>query len=160
MTKTAQQSNDAATLERGLAAFRDVPPGKLMGRGHAAGDLVAAYDWDVLEERPGYLRLDARLPAGLRNPRGQLFGGFAPTIVDLVAIHTARAGERRADAPARWFATANMRIDYLEPVIGDRIEIRSELVNRRRRSALVQTRLCDPAGGLLVHALTVLRETG
>ena len=61
-----------------------------------AGDFLEAYDWTVLEERVGFLRLDAGLPDHVKNPRGQLFGGFTPTYVDLVALNTVRAGPDRA----------------------------------------------------------------
>ena len=71
-------------------------PGRLMGRGHMAGDFLEAYDWTVLEERVGFLRLDAGLPDHVKNPRGQLFGGFTPTYVDLVALNTVRAGPDQA----------------------------------------------------------------
>src|SRR5579884_2889802 len=52
------------------------PPGRLVGRGHPAGDFLEAWKWDLREEGPGYLLIEADLPAHVRNPRGQLFGGF------------------------------------------------------------------------------------
>ncbi len=140
-------------------AWRSAPPGRLMGRGHGAGDLLEAHEWRVLEQRPGCLRLDVHLPDRLRNPRGQLFGGFAPTYVDLVAIHTLRAGEPR-DGRRAWLATVNMRIDYLEPIEGPRFVIESELQFRRGRNAWVQTRFVDVEGQPLLSALTVLRDSG
>ena len=45
-----------------------------------------AFDWVVVLEEAGFLRLDIRLPDHVRNPRGQLFGGFTPTYVDLVSL--------------------------------------------------------------------------
>ena len=62
-------------------------PGKLMGRGHSAGDLLEAYDWDVLESRDGLLRVGVHLPARLRNPKGEDIGGFTPSYVDLLEFH-------------------------------------------------------------------------
>src|SRR3954447_22325669 len=99
-------------------AWRTHAPGRVIGRGHPAGDFLEAYNWELLEERPGYLRIEAGLPDQVKNPRGQLFGGFAPTYVDLVALFTVRSGPDRATAatgPRRWLATTNMRIDYFEP---------------------------------------------
>src|SRR5262245_15241974 len=94
-------------------------PGQLLGRGHPAGDFLEAYDWTVLEENRGVLRIRAHLPAHVKNPRGQLFGGFTPTYVDLIALLTVRAGERRDTTGFRtWLATTNMRVDYFEPIVG------------------------------------------
>src|SRR5687767_6380196 len=98
--------------EHVVRAWASPPPGRLIGRGHPAGDFLEAHDWDVLEEGPGYLRIEASLPQHVRNPRGQLFGGFTPTYVDLVALFTVRAGVDRTSGPRSWLATTNMRIDY------------------------------------------------
>jgi acyl-coenzyme A thioesterase PaaI-like protein len=129
---------------------------RLMGRGHPAGDFLEAYEWRIVEEREGYLELDVHLPERAKNPRGQLFGGFTPTYVDMVALHTVRAG--RTDAPFGWLATTNMRIDYFEPVWGPRFLIQSQLVKSRGRTRFVETRFLDPDGGLLVFAVTTMRE--
>ena len=69
-----------------VRAWASRRPGQLIGKGHPAGDFLEAYDWQVLEEAPGRLRIRAHLPEHVRNPRGQLFGGFTPTYVDLVAL--------------------------------------------------------------------------
>lgn len=79
-------------------AWVQPPPGRLVGRGHPAGDFLEAWDWNVHEETAGYLLIDAHLPAHVRNPRGQLFGGFTPTYVDLVALFT--VGGRTSSRPA------------------------------------------------------------
>src|SRR5919112_62742 len=98
--------------EAAMRAWTAPPPGRLLGKGHAAGDFLEAWAWDLLEEGPGHLRLEAHLPDHVRNPRGQLFGGFTPTYVDLVALFTVRAGPGRLDftGPRYWLATTNMRI--------------------------------------------------
>jgi len=129
-----------------------------MGRGHTAGDFLQAPEWRILAEREGYLELDIPLPDHVRNPRGQLFGGFAPTYVDLIALHTIRAGHREAPGPRSWLATVNMRVDFLEPVVEDRFIAESEVLHRRGRNVWVQTRFRDAEGRVLVSALTVLRE--
>jgi acyl-coenzyme A thioesterase PaaI-like protein len=139
------------------APWRDPEPGHLIGRGHPVGDLLEAHEWRVLEERSGYLLLDCALPARLRNFRGSLFGGFTPVYVDLVALHTFRAGRARG-SPRHPLVTVNMRTDYFEPVVSDRFRIESEVVHRRGRTCLVQTRFLDDRGMLLVFALTTLRE--
>lgn len=134
-------------------------PGQLIGHGHPAGDFLEAYDWKVLEEGDGILRIRAHVPAHVKNPRGQLFGGFTPTYVDLVALFTVRAGERQLERRWRtWLATTNMRVDYFEPVAGPTFLIESRLVKKRGRTNFVETRFFDPADTLAVFALTTLRE--
>jgi len=139
-------------------AWRHPAPGRLIGPGHPAGDFLDAPRWEILEEGPGWLRLACPLPERVRNPRGQLFGGFAPTYVDLIALLTLRAGARREERPA-WLATVSMRLDYYEPVRGTEIVVESRVQHRRGRNAWVHTRFLDAEGRPLVDASTVLRET-
>ena len=134
------------------------PPGRLVNRGHPAGDFLEAFNWEVLVEEPGFLRLEVTLPDQVKNPRGQLFGGFTPTYVDLVALFTVRAGrDRTAEWPRAWLATTNMRIDYFEPITGPRFVIESRLEKRRGRTNFVATRFLQD-GELAVYALTTMRE--
>ncbi|HLI44086.1 MAG TPA: hypothetical protein VKU92_06415 [Acidimicrobiales bacterium] len=158
-------------LRRAVAALGSPPPGRILGRGHPAGDFLEAYEWELLEERSGYLRLEAHRPEQVRNPRGQLFGGFTPTYVDLVALLTVRAGQRGEAAgregagregagrarPRSWLATTNMRVDYFDPIVGPRFVIESRLERRRGRTCFVATRFLQ-GGELAVHALTTMRE--
>jgi len=134
-------------------------PGRLVGRGHPAGDFLEAYDWLVLDEREGYLRIDATLPDRVKNPRGQLFGGFTPTYVDLVALFTVRAGPDRMSwtGPRSWLATTQMRLDYFEPITGPRFVIESALEKRRGRTRFVVTRFYQ-GDELAVMATTTMRE--
>jgi acyl-coenzyme A thioesterase PaaI-like protein len=141
-----------------LRAWTGPEPGRLIGRGHPAGDFLRAYEWDLLEEREGYLRIEVDLPLHVRNPRGQLFGGFTPTYVDMIALFTVRAGRPRQPGARRtWLATTNMRIDYFDPITGPRFTIESTLERRRGRTAFVATRFFQD-GELAVHALTTMRE--
>jgi acyl-coenzyme A thioesterase PaaI-like protein len=134
-------------------------PGRLVGRGHPAGDFLEAYEWQILEQRSGYLMLDVHLPEQTKNPRGQLFGGFTPTYVDFVALHTTRAGGDPDEPWTSWLATTNMRVDYFEPVVGPRFRIQSELMKQRGRTCFVETRFLDhDADELLVLALTTMRR--
>ena len=134
-------------------------PGQLVGRGHPAGDFLEAWRWRVVERGPGYLKVDAHLPDHARNPRGQLFGGFTPTYVDLVALFTVRAGEHRIEERLRtWLATTNLRVDYFEPIVGPHFWIDSRLVKRRGRTNFVETRFFDPQDTLAAFALTTMRE--
>lgn len=134
-------------------------PGQLVGKGHGAGDLLQAYDWKVLEERPGFLRIQAHLPDHLKNPRGQLFGGFTPTYIDLVALFTVRtASPREAGGFRTWLATTNMRIDYFEPIVGPAFLIESRILKQRGRTNVIDTRFFDPEDTLAVFALTTIRE--
>lgn len=151
-----------------LRAWAERKPGQLIGRGHPAGDFLEAYDWKLEAESPGLLRIRAHLPDHVKNPRGQLFGGFTPTYVDLVALFTVRAGERRPDARFRsWLATTNMRVDYFEPIVGPYFEIESRLMKKRGRTHFVETRFSlegagslasDGARELAVFAVTTMRE--
>jgi acyl-coenzyme A thioesterase PaaI-like protein len=139
-------------------AWTSAPPGRLIGRGHPAGDFLDAFDWELLEEREGYLKLIATLPARVKNPRGQLFGGFTPTYVDLVALFTVRAGrERHSGPPTRWLATTNMRVDYFDPIVGPRFVIESVEERRRGRTHFVATRFFQD-DVLAVYAITTMRE--
>lgn len=136
-------------------------PGQLIGKGHPAGDFLQAYDWKVLAEDEGFLRIRAHVPAHVKNPRGQLFGGFTPTYVDLVALFTVRAGEQRVAQRFRtWLATTNMRVDYFEPIVGPQFVMESRLIKKRGRTNFVETRFFDPEETLAVFALTTLREVG
>lgn len=135
-------------------------PGRLVGRGHPAGDFLEAWAWQILDERPGYLSLDVHLPEHVKNPRGQLFGGFTPTYVDLVALFTVRAGPERTPAsgsPRRWLATTSMRLDYFEPITGPRFVIESVREKQRGRTHFVVTRFIQD-GELAVLAATTTRE--
>jgi len=142
-----------------VRAWTAPEPGRLMGRGHPAGDFLEAYEWELLDEAPGLLRLSCHLPAHVRNPRGQLFGGFTPTYVDMVALQTVRAGRRQewSAGPRNWLATTNMRIDYFEPILGPRFEIESRLEKARGRTRFVSTRFLQD-GEMAVYALTTMRE--
>ncbi|HKC51789.1 MAG TPA: PaaI family thioesterase [Myxococcota bacterium] len=134
-------------------------PGQLVGRGHPAGDFLEAYLWRVVERGPGWLKVDAHLPDQARNPRGQLFGGFTPTYVDLISLFAARTGESESDSAPQWLATTNMRVDYFDPVTGPRFWLESRIVRERGRTVMIETRFVDPADGkLLVFALTTLRR--
>jgi acyl-coenzyme A thioesterase PaaI-like protein len=133
-------------------------PGRLVGRGHVAGDFLQAYDWDLLEERTGYLRVSCHLPEHVKNLSGQLFGGFTPTYVDMIALLTVRAGrtEDWTALPRPWLATTNMRIDYLEPILGPDFVIESRLEKSRGRTSFVVSRFLQD-DDLAVHALTTIR---
>ena len=145
---------DLATMMR---AWREPEPGRVIGRGHPAGDFLEAYEWKLLETREGYLRIEAPLPAHVRNPRGQLFGGFTPTYVDMVALMTVNAGSERGGPPRHWLATTNMRVDYFEPIVGPMFVIESQLEKRRGRTCFVLTRFYQD-DELAAHAVTTMRE--
>lgn len=149
---------DASTeLPPFARAWMQREPGRLIGKGHPAGDFLEAWRWSVLAEEPGRLRIRAHLPEAVKNPRGQLFGGFTPTYVDLVALFTVRAGARERPMTS-WLATTSMGVEYFEPITGPEFEIESQLVKRRGRTCFVETRFLDAAGELAVFATTTLRE--
>ena len=142
-----------------VMAWTTPEPGRLVGKGHPAGDFLEAWAWEVLDEEPGYLRVAAHLPDHVKNPRGQLFGGFTPTYVDLIALFTCRAGpERRAprDRQRQWMATTSMHLDYFEPIMGPTFILDSRLEKKRGRTHFVITRFLQD-DDLAVLAATTLR---
>ena len=133
-------------------------PGQLIALGHAAGDFLGASTWRIVEQRPGLLTVDVHLPESLKNPQGQLFGGFTPTYVDLVSIFTARTDADSApDAPKNWMTTINMRCDYFEPIVDERFIITGEIINRRGLTSLVSTKFFQ-ADVMAAHAMTTIRQ--
>lgn len=148
-TRAAGRPHDGATADR------------LMGPGHGAGDILEAHEWVVVDEREGFFRLDVHLPDRLCNPRGQLFGGFTATYVDLAALYATRAGPARIDpaTPHEFKSTINMRLDYFEPILGPRFVIESEVEHRRGRNFLVVVKLFQ-AESLAAYALATLRSMG
>jgi len=142
-----------------LRAWVTREPGRLIGRGHPAGDFLEAYEWTLLVEEPGHLRVECPLPHHVRNPRGQLFGGFTPTYVDMIALMTVHAGKERPQQPTSWLATTNMRVDYFEPILGPTFIVASELEKRRGRTCFVVTKFFQD-DVLAAHAVTTMREVG
>lgn len=126
-----------------------------MRPGHCAGDLLEAPDWQIIQESHGHVVIDAHIPKQVLNPREQLFGGFTGTYVDMVALYTIRTL-----FPARedyWITTINMRIDYLDPVLGPRVQLIGELISQGRSTSLVSVTFLDEAGNKLVYAIVTLR---
>ena len=122
-----------------VRAWASPPEGRIIGRGHPAGDFLEAHEWKLLSRDVGRLVIEAGLPAHVRNPRGQLFGGFTPTYVDMVALMTVNAGIDRESMPPRRLATTNMRVDYFEPILGPTFVIDSLPEKRRGRTCFVVT---------------------
>jgi uncharacterized protein (TIGR00369 family) len=126
-----------------------------MRPGHCAGDLLGAPDWNIVQEAEGSVEIDAHLPTQVMNPRQQLFGGFTGTYVDMVALYTIRTLFPNRDD--YWITTINMRIDYLDPVLGPRMRLHGELVNKGRSTSLVSVTFLNEQGDKLVYALVTLR---
>lgn len=134
--------------------------GRLIGRGHPAGDFLEAWAWDLLEEGDGHVRVSAHLPDCARNPRGQLFGGFTPTYVDLIALFTVRSrAERASQREYGWLATINMRLDYFSPIVGPQFIIDSRRETKRGQTHFVLTRFLQ-GNELAVLAATTIRDVG
>lgn len=131
------------------------PPGRLLGRGHPAGDFLQAHDWAVLDHEPGRYRIEAHQPDHVKNVRGHMFGGFTPTYIDLLAIRTAHSALGNG---FRGMATVNMRVDYFEPVTDARFLLESRVVHTRGRTHLVEVLFKDLQGKLLVYSITTLRQ--
>lgn len=133
-------------------------PGRLIGKGHNAGDFLEAWKWSVLERGNGLLVVEAHLPEHLKNPKGQLFGGFTPTFVDLVSLYAVHSFDAESNEERRFLSTINMRCDYFEPVFGPTFTIRGELENQRGKTSLVSTKFFD-GDTMLVHAITTMRSS-
>ncbi len=145
-----------STHQPGRWVSRD--PDRLIEPGHNAGDFLDAPNWRLLEESTGFIKVEATMPERLKNPRGQLFGGFTPTYVDLISLLTVRAGPQRTnpETDREWLSTINMRVDYLAPLVGPSFVISSQLVHRTARIAVVDAQFF--AGDTLaVLAHTTLR---
>ena len=133
-------------------------PARLVGRGHPAGDILEAWAWDVLERSDGHVRVSAHLPSHLCNPRGELFGGFTPTYVDLLAIHTIRSHQPARPGQRPRLSTLSLRVDYMEPIVGPTFIIDSQLEKQRGRTNYVTTRFMQDSE-LAALAATVVLET-
>lgn len=131
---------------------------KPVGHGHPAGDILEAWAWEVLDRSDGYLRISAHLPSHLCNPRGELFGGFTPTYVDLVAIHTIRSHQPASPGWRPRLSTISLRVDYIEPIVGPTFIIDGTLEKQRGRTNYVTTRFTQD-GELAALAATVVLET-
>jgi acyl-coenzyme A thioesterase PaaI-like protein len=127
-----------------------------MGPGHPAGDFLEGPEWLVLQEEEGRLVVDVPLVDAAKNFKGHLFGGFAPTYIDLVALRTVSAGKR--DIPHGWLLTMNLHVEYFEPVEGPRFLMESRIVKRRGRTIFVEVTFKDTAGKTLLFATTMLIE--
>lgn len=138
------------------AIWNNPKPGRLMGPGHPAGDFLEGPDWRVLEESEGRLVVDVPLVPAVKNFRQQLFGGFAPAYIDLIALRTVSAGT--GERSHGWLLTLNLHVEFFEPVEGPRFRIESTIVNRRGRTIFVETKFKNLEGKLLVFATTTLLE--
>ena len=167
--QTGYRGNDAGEVYMTTSAAEghnmpphrvDIPPDRLIAKGHESGDFLEAYDWIVVDEKVDWLRIDAHLPSQVLNPQGQLFGGFTGAYVDMVSLQANRAGpNRRAPRSAgHWTTTINMRIDYYEPIVGPRFIIEAQVEHRRGKTSTVTVRMFQDEL-LAVYAYTTLRTT-
>ncbi len=133
--------------------------GQLIASGHGAGDLLEAPQWRIVDRQSGLLIVDVHLPEALKNPQGQLFGGFTPTYVDMVSLYTVHSVESGDDptSPRSWLTTINMRCDYFEPIVEERFIIRGEIINQRGLTSLVSTKFFQ-GDVMAAHAMTTLRQ--
>jgi acyl-coenzyme A thioesterase PaaI-like protein len=128
-----------------------------MRPGHAGGDFVEASQWKVVREERGVVELDVHLPERLLNPFGQLFGGFTGTYVDMASIYTVRTMYVGQPGYFR-SSTINMRIDYLQPVLGPRFRLLGELIKDGRSTCLISTKFLGLDDTLMVYAITTMHQ--
>ncbi len=134
-------------------------PEQLVGRGHGAGDILEAWKWRVLERGAGVLVVEAHLPDQLKNPQGQLFGGFTTAYIDFVSLHTVHASDDDLDpsSPRDWLTTLNLRCDYFEPIVDETFTIRGQVTNQRGANSLVSTEFHQGAV-MAAYGLATLRR--
>ena len=145
------------TAEQALRQWRTDDPDRVIGRGHPIGDRLDAWDWRVLERESGRLRVRARLPDHLKNPRGQLFGGYTGTYVDFFALHVTHTTWDDSDG-IRWQQTANLRIDYFAPIEGPEFEMQGEILNQSARTNFVEVRFLCGDSLAAVAQVTLIAE--
>jgi acyl-coenzyme A thioesterase PaaI-like protein len=107
------------------------------------GSIATQFDvtnWKVLAEAPGFVRVEVPLHPWLRNPLGQLFGGYTPSYADMLAYRVARSGDTTPRDAATWFATTGMRVDYLEPITAEHFQIECQLLKSRSKSMLTEAK--------------------
>ena len=143
--------------EEAIRRWATDDPERLVGKGHPVGDYLDAPGWRVTFREPGRLRVRARLPDRVMNPRGELFGGFTPTYVDFFALHVFHSA-REPDAPRQWLATADLRVDYFLPIHGPEMEMEGEILHRSGRTGHVQVRFIDDEGRLCALSQLTLIE--
>jgi acyl-coenzyme A thioesterase PaaI-like protein len=132
-------------------------PERLVGRGHPVGDLLDAHAWRVLERPPERLLVRAALNDTVRNPRGELFGGFTPTYVDFFALHVFHAWRAEGE-PRRWLSTANLRVDCFLPIHGPEFDMDGCVLHKSGRTGHVEVRFLDLEGRLCALAQATLIE--
>jgi len=124
-------------------------------RDHNAARLLKAYDWQILDIRPGRLEVQCALPDEVLNLGGSLFGGFTPTYVDLVSIWTCMT---LLTPELAWLSTVRLDVTYLEPIVPPGFRIEGLVRNVRKRDYLVETSFRDDDGTLLALGLATLRK--
>jgi acyl-coenzyme A thioesterase PaaI-like protein len=132
-------------------------PERVVGPGHPIGDFLEAPRWRVLERAPGVLRVRAGLPEAVRNPLGELFGGFTPTYVDFLALHVFHTARLEGE-PRRWLRTASLRVEYFAPIRGPEFEMTGRVLHRSGRTAHVEVRFHAGDGPLCALAQATLVE--
>ena len=80
-----------------------------------------------------------RIREDLLNTNGVLHGGVAASVADEVAWHcvTHRYGSDLATT------TSDLKINYLRPVVGDRVIARGEILRAGRTFCVSRVDLCD-----------------
>lgn len=97
-------------------------------------------NWKVLSEEPRYIRVEVPLHPRLKNPLGQLFGGFTPAYADMLAARVIRSSDKSLSDSPIWYATTGLRVDYLEPIVGDSFQVECRLLKSRGKSMLVEAK--------------------
>lgn len=143
----AEPVTDAAEFagHAGLDVVAGIQTGQI-ARGPLAGLLAV----DLVDVEKGRVAGEFAPLEWMSNPLGSIQGGVLVSAADLL---TGLAGQSLT-APGQDYRTLDLRIDFVRSPAVDGPLIRAEatVVRAGRRLALVETRLVDPAGQVLVRA--------
>jgi len=143
------------SLEEMMKIWSTDDPKRLVGPGHPVGDFLRAPEWEVLDTGTDPLRLRLGLPEHVKNPRGELFGGFTATYIDFVSLHLFHRSEP-AGKPPVWLSTANLHVEYFAPIRGPEFLVDAEVLQRRGRRAFIEMRFRSLDGELCALGQTTL----
>jgi acyl-coenzyme A thioesterase PaaI-like protein len=119
------------------ATLAGLPGGLPLG---SIGEHFDVANWKIITDEPGCMRVEVPLHPWLRNPLGQLFGGFTPSYADILSTRVVRGSDRVLRESSIWYATTGVRVDYLEPIVDDSFQIECQLLKARGKSMLVETK--------------------
>jgi acyl-coenzyme A thioesterase 13 len=103
--------------------------------------------WEFLESSEGKARMSWAPTPDMANPFGSVHGGIIATVIDESCGAALMPSIETPSAP-----TVSLNVEYLHPVpIGGDYEVLSEIVRRGRAMAIVDSRIVNEEGTMLVR---------